>query len=181
MLLTLLVGRLALRPSLCWKVRLRRLFPHMLLVLCVCSWWLVRAAAELTHKSIREQGVPRIDTRRSRFPSSAPVHVDNRAATMPGTSAVAQDWHHKLAHRGSCQVGTDVTATKQTRTKLYANGECQGPDLDSEGRHKPIRGQGWDAVLMPNTSAKCNSQSRAPFDETKRHFKQNCRLPEHPR
>ena len=108
------------------------------------------------------------------------MHLDTRAATTPGTSALAQDWHHKLAHRASGQVGADVMATKPTLTKPYANAACQVPDLDNEERHKPIRRQGWDAVLVANTSAKCNSQSRATRDVTNCHVKHNCRLPEHP-
>ena len=103
--------------------------------------------------------------------------MDNRAATTPGTSATAQDWNHGLAQSASGQVGTDATATKPTRTKPYDNGECQGPDLDNKGRHNHIRRQGWDAVLVPNASTKCNSQSRATLDVTKRHVKQNCWLP----
>ena len=113
------------------------------------------------------------------MPSFASVHVDNRAATTPGT-ATGHDWHHDLAHRTSGQVGTDATATKPTHTKPYDNGECQGPDLDNEGRHKPIRRQGWDAVLVPNTITKRDLQSRATLDVTNRHVKQNSLLLDSP-
>ena len=107
------------------------------------------------------------------------MHVDARATTTPGTIATAQDWHHKLAHRASGQVGTDVTATKPTRTQPHDNAECQGPDLGNKGQREPIRRQRWEAVLVPNTSTKCNSQSRATLEVTKRHVKQNSRLLEH--
>ena len=110
--------------------------------------------------------MPVMGIRRSTFPFSGPVRVDKVIATTPCHRARSQDWCHKFAHRASGQVGTDLAASRPARTRPSASGGCQGPDFHNDERHEPIRRQGWDLVLVTNTSAMCNSSSRATLAVT---------------
>ena len=69
------------------------------------------------------------------FPSSPPGWVVNSVATAPCDGARPKDWHRKVVHNASGEVGTDVPVDNRTRTRPSASGGCRSPELNNEERH----------------------------------------------